>query len=262
MSVRRHVARFGAIGFSLMFVSVPVSAAVCSGSVAGWAPWAAYCVQEYNSDGRLEQFWRGTDNALWHRWQTRPAGPWSAQASLGGSMKGSPTVSRNLDGRLEVFVVGADNALWRRSQTQANCCWGGWGSLGGRLTSNPWSTFHFSGRLAVFARGADNAVWHKWQLSTQQGTGWSGWHSLGGVATSHPWAGYVTNIYTLYVIVVGTDGNLYERHEITGGWSPSWSLYPEPADGDALTQPSTRPVSASPTPALDSADDDTSRSLH
>jgi hypothetical protein len=38
-----------------------------------------------NSDGRLELFARGADNALWHNWQTKPhAGPRSAWASLGG----------------------------------------------------------------------------------------------------------------------------------------------------------------------------------
>jgi hypothetical protein len=37
-----------------------------------------------NEDGRLEVFARGTDNALWHIWQTAPNNGWSSWASLGG----------------------------------------------------------------------------------------------------------------------------------------------------------------------------------
>ena len=37
-----------------------------------------------DADGRLEVFARGTDNALWHIWQTAPSNGWSSWASLGG----------------------------------------------------------------------------------------------------------------------------------------------------------------------------------
>jgi hypothetical protein len=48
-----------------------------------------------NSDGRLEVFARGTDDALWHIWQTAPhAGPWSGWASLGGILKDEPVVGK------------------------------------------------------------------------------------------------------------------------------------------------------------------------
>ena len=41
-----------------------------------------------NSDGRLELFGIGMDNALWHIWQTAPhAGPWSSWTSRGGIVK-------------------------------------------------------------------------------------------------------------------------------------------------------------------------------
>ena len=44
-----------------------------------------------NSDGRLEVFARGTDNALWHIWQQHAhAGPWSNWASLGGVLINDP----------------------------------------------------------------------------------------------------------------------------------------------------------------------------
>lgn len=37
-----------------------------------------------NADGRMEVFACGTDNALWHIWQTAPDNGWSGWASLGG----------------------------------------------------------------------------------------------------------------------------------------------------------------------------------
>ena len=37
-----------------------------------------------NADGRMEVFVRGTDNALWHKWQTTPNGGWSGWVSEGG----------------------------------------------------------------------------------------------------------------------------------------------------------------------------------
>src|SRR6187402_3310391 len=64
-----------------------------------------------NSDGRLEVFARGTDNALWHIWQTAPNDGWSDWSSLGGTITSNIAVERNANGRLEAFVRGGDNAL-------------------------------------------------------------------------------------------------------------------------------------------------------
>ncbi|WP_447600625.1 S8 family peptidase [Nitrospira sp. Nam80] len=50
--------------------------------------------------GRLEVFARGSDKALWHKWQTAPNNGWSTWASLGGWVN-QPVVTRNADGRLE-----------------------------------------------------------------------------------------------------------------------------------------------------------------
>ena len=51
-------------------------------------------LRRVNSDGRLEVFVRGTDDALWHIWQTVPhGGPWSAWASLGGNITSDPVGS-------------------------------------------------------------------------------------------------------------------------------------------------------------------------
>ena len=77
-----------------------------------------------NADGRLEVFVRGTDNALYNRWQTAPNNGWSANwGNLGGVLTSNIAAARNADGRLEVFVRGTDNALWHRWQTAPNNGW-------------------------------------------------------------------------------------------------------------------------------------------
>jgi len=61
---------------------------------------------------------RGTDNALWHKWQVAPNGSWSNWASEGGVLTSNIAVASNQDGRLEVFALGTDQALWHDWQTQ------------------------------------------------------------------------------------------------------------------------------------------------
>ena len=138
----------------------------------------------HNADGRLEVFAQGTDNALWHIWQTAPNNGWSGWASLGGIITSEPEVARNADGRLEVFARGTDNALWHMWQTAPNNGWSGWASLGGTITSDPVIATDANGCIEVFARGTDKALWHIWQ--TAPNNGWSGWASLGGIITSEP----------------------------------------------------------------------------
>jgi hypothetical protein len=84
-------------------------------------------------------FARGTDNALWHIWQTAPhTGPWSGWASLGGGITSDPVAIDNSDGRLEVFARGSDDALWHIWQKAPHTGpWSNWASLGGRLINDP-----------------------------------------------------------------------------------------------------------------------------
>ena len=91
------------------------------------------CSVGRNADGRLETFGVGTDNALWHIWQTAPNNGWSSWASLGGTITSAPNPSNDADGRLEVFARGTDDALWHIWQTAPNNGWSSWESLGGKL---------------------------------------------------------------------------------------------------------------------------------
>jgi hypothetical protein len=125
---------------------------------------------------RLEAFVRGSDGALWHKWQTVPNGNWSGWLSEGGWIDRLAT-GRNADGRLEVFARGSDAALWHKWQVAPNGTWSGWKSEGGWIDLLATGQ-NADGRLEVFARGADKALWHIWQTAPN-GT-WSGWKSEGG----------------------------------------------------------------------------------
>jgi hypothetical protein len=76
-----------------------------------------------NADGRLEFFVRGTDNAVWHKWQVVPNGTWSGWDSMGGVITEDPAVGSNADGRMEVFVRGTDGAVWHVWQTAPSNGW-------------------------------------------------------------------------------------------------------------------------------------------
>jgi C1A family cysteine protease/acylphosphatase len=194
---------------------------------SGWASLGGVLTTDIavfeNADGRLEIFARGTDNAVWHNWQTAPNGGWSGWASLGGVVLTAPAVGRNNDGRLEVFAKGTDGAVWHNWQTAPNGGWSGWASLGGVITSEITVASNADGRLEVFVRGTDNAVWHNWQ--TAPSGGWSGWNSLGGVITSDICVGRNAD-GRLEIFAKGTDGAVWHNWQTApnGGWSGWASL--------------------------------------
>jgi len=171
-----------------------------------------------NADARLEVFVRGTDNALWHNWQTQPNGGWSGWASEGGVLTSNIAVASNADGRLEAFVPGSDLALWHNWQIQPNGSWSGWASEGGVLTSDIAVGRNADGRLELFVRGTDNALWHKWQV--EPNGVWSDWATEGGVLTSDIAVGANAD-GRLEVFVRGTDNALWHNWQVepNGTWS-------------------------------------------
>jgi C1A family cysteine protease len=202
---------------------------------AAWSGWASeggvlnsQITVGSNADGRLEAFVRGTDNALWHKWQVAPNSGWSGWGSLGGVLTSNIATGRNQDGRLEAFARGTDNALWHKWQVAPNSGWSGWASEGGVLTTNIAVGTNADGRLEVFARGTDNALWHKWQVAPNGS--WSGWSSLGGVLTSDITVGRNAN-GRLEVFARGTDNALWHKWQVVanGPWS-GWA-----SEGGVLT---------------------------
>jgi hypothetical protein len=168
-----------------------------------------------NSDGRLEVFVRGTDNALWTTSQTSPGGVWSGWQSLGGALTGDPVVGTNADGRLEIFALGAGSALWHLWQTTpASAVWYGWVNMNGAFTGDPAVALNANGRLEVVARGSDNALWDNSQIAP--GGNWSGWTSLGGVIASNPALAINTN-GLLQAFALGSDYTLWTIAQTSPG---------------------------------------------
>ncbi|EFY96618.1 hypothetical protein X797_007936 [Metarhizium robertsii] len=134
---------------------------------------------------RTDIFVRGSDNAVYHKWQLgNPGTAWGPSdtgfQNLGGSILSDVTVvSRGYD-RLDAFVVGADNACyhgwWNGSY------WSTWGTLGGAFGGDISAVAWGNGRLDLFGRGMDNAVWHR----AWDGAAWGAWESLGGAVIGSP----------------------------------------------------------------------------
>jgi hypothetical protein len=70
-----------------------------------------------NADGRLEVFYVGTNDMLYHRVQV--TGGWSAEVAFGVEAH-DVAVTRNSDGRLEVFIAGASGPHNNARQTAPN----------------------------------------------------------------------------------------------------------------------------------------------
>ena len=173
-----------------------------------------------SSNGRIDVFGRGSDNALWHKWYDSAG--WWAWESLSGQLAPTtgPAVSAwSSTGRLDVFVIGSDQALWHRSY--ANNVWSTWESLGGQLTASPAAVSWAYGRIDVFGRGSDNALW---QRSYQNGA-WSDWEPLSGqLAPNDGPAVSSQREGQLHVFAVGSDNALWQRSYENGAWGAWESL--------------------------------------
>ncbi len=108
------------------------------------------------SNGRIDVFGRGSDNALYHKWFD---GGWSGWESLGGTLTSGPGASSWASGRLDLFVRGTDNAMYHKWFQSG---WSGWESLGGGLISGPAAVSWGNNRIDTFVIGGDNALYHKW----------------------------------------------------------------------------------------------------
>lgn len=173
-----------------------------------------------SAPGRLEVFARGSDQALWHRWQTAPNNGWGGWESLGGWID-LLAIAQNRDGRLEAFVRGSDGAVWHKSQTTPGGSWSSWVSRGGwidLLAANR----NADGRLEVFARGSDRALWHQWQGTP--GSNWSNWQSLGGVIDRLACGTNADGRQEVFAR--GSDGAVWHIWQTapSGGWSGWQSL--------------------------------------
>ena len=146
------------------------------------------------ADRRIEIFARGTDNHVWHLYQTTPNGDWSGWEDLSAyrplssgllRVVGDPAAGDAADQRIEIFVRGIDNHVWHLYQTTPNGDWSAWEDLSayrplptGVVTamSEPAVASAADKRIEFFVRGTDNYVWHLYQ-TTPNGD-WSEWENL------------------------------------------------------------------------------------
>jgi hypothetical protein len=164
---------------------------------------------------------------LWHTW-LNPNGIWSNWYPLYGSENSRLAATSNLDGRLEVFTYKAfDNSLWHNWQVTPTSVWFGWESLGDGVIGDPVVARNTDGRLEVFAvTKSDSDLFHAWQLP---GGGWSDLQPLPGPSADERFMGVYNGFVGvarnagggLEVFVIGNDGKVWHRWQISSGWS-SW----------------------------------------
>jgi hypothetical protein len=146
--------------------------------------------------------------------------------SLGGHLTAGPALMTDTGTSLIVFGRGTDNALWMDTVSESSTGEGwtstGWTSLGGAITASPSAVLQGPtvAGYTVYARGTDGVVWYR----THAATGWGAWHSLGGrlLAGTGPSAALLNG--STYVLVTGTNRELYLAEAGTTGFSPAGGL--------------------------------------
>ncbi len=192
-----------------------------------------------DQDGTLEVFCIGTDGLIYHAWQDRGSGGWSAFWQLGetgqppGVQLTALASGRDAGKLLCIFALGDDGSIWRIVQQPSSTTgWSGWTAFPAG-PSGPFFNLAVGndpgGALEVFATDEQFIVRHAWQ-DPQSATGWSGWWQLGspgvfgaGVSQGQVAAG-VGPDGVLHVFAISFDGrNVYEIHGQPPGWS-DWTV--------------------------------------
>ncbi len=171
-------------------------------AVASWA------------SGRLDVFWRGTNNHLMHRWYPN-FGAWSFLQDLGGTPASSVAAVATDNLRLDVFYFDSSRNLIRQYFDGS-----AWGTQTITLAatekppvgSGPTVTSWSAGRLDVFWRGTDNKLKHIWRTSYT--ANWTAVQDLGESLSSDP--GAVSDA-AVKIDVFWRDANNALRHK----WFPS-----------------------------------------
>jgi hypothetical protein len=181
----------------------------------GVAPGAA------NAGGTNYVFYTATNGTV----QLKSLASGGQYASAGGHLVSAPSAIVTAVGHegLASFVVfgqGTNNALFfttcTASSSTVSSCTGKWTSLGGTLSSKPGAVEVSGETYSVYVRGSDGAVWGRDHTSA----GWGGWYRTGGALLSGtgPSAAYHAG---KYVLVTGTNRQLYIQHVGVSGFSPA-----------------------------------------
>jgi hypothetical protein len=144
-----------------------------------------------NSDGRLEIFYVGTNNDLYHNWQMQPSisdnANWVGETRFPGDSAKQVTVAQNSDGRLEIFYVGTNNDLYHNWQLKPgvsdNANWAGETRFPGDSANQITAAQNADGHLEIFYVGTNNDLYHNWQADPS-----SNWIDMDGAGerSRHP----------------------------------------------------------------------------
>jgi hypothetical protein len=195
------------------FAAEPAQAAV----PADWLPEAQTVVEWTNVNQLQEVFSRSGNGSVRHTYQTHISGP-VFDGTLGGIIKGSPSVTFNAYDQTHVYVRGDDDQIWVRWQaypgsTDAwNNSWVKMFTVPGKATSNPSAVRDERSLMELFVRGGNNAIYTIWQSNATSGN-WvthaadGQWTSIHGNCESSPKAVLVGS--QMKVFCYGRDGERY-----------------------------------------------------
>jgi hypothetical protein len=172
-----------------------------------------------NADSRLEVFYVGTNNDLYHRWQLTPNGLiWSAETRFPSDSAQQIAVGRNADGRLEIFYVGTNNDLYHNWQVAPNGGWAGETRFPGDSAKQVAVGNNADGRLEIFYVGTNNDLYHNWQVAPNGA--WAGETRFPSDSAQQIAVGRNAD-GRLEIFYVGTNNDLYHNWQVAlnGNWA-------------------------------------------
>jgi hypothetical protein len=176
-----------------------------------------------NSDGRLEIFYVGTNNDLYHNWQMKPgisdSANWAGEARFPGDSANQIAVAQNSDGRLEIFYVGTNTVLYHNWQTKPGISdpanWSGETRFPGDSANQIAVAQNSDGRLEIFYAGTDNDLYHNWQIKPgiSDPANWAGETVFPGDSAKQV-AVTQNSDGRLEIFYVGTNDDLYHNWQM------------------------------------------------
>jgi hypothetical protein len=175
-----------------------------------------------NKDGRVEIFYVGTNNDLYHNWETLPGGTdWFGETRFPNDSAKQIAVGQNADGRLEIFYVGTNNGLYHNWQTSpSSTTWAGETSFSNDSAQQIAVAQNKDGRLEIFYVGTNNDLYHNWQTSPGS-TDWFGETRFPGDSAQQVAVGQNTD-GRLEIFYVGTNNDLYHNWQTKPSGSTAW----------------------------------------
>jgi hypothetical protein len=219
-----------AIGTMVGCGSPQPGAAAASGDDASvWSNSAAYvgtsagdpAIASWRA-GRLDAFYRGSDNTLRHRYFNYGDAAWSAEENLGSpsatnTLTSDPAVVSWGDNRIDIFARDTGGQMVHKWWAGG---WSGWELNMGAIAGKPAVASQANGFLDVFARNASNQLIIR---SYRPTSGWSVWGTIGGALSSDPAAVSWSN-NRLDVFAQNASAHLQHWWYAGGGWSAAEDL--------------------------------------